>query len=270
MKKIFSIITLFVVLFTLLCTPATADEKLEEDYQKEYDFVNSLFDVKGIFPESQTDVTRIQFVKAIVKIFGYTTSENKALSFTDVDNKSDDYEILKSAVSNGIISDALIFRPDDAITLFECLKIASVPVGYGVKAEVIGGYPTGYTIMANELDILDGIDKNIGKVNTENVYKLLYNVLNSNVYEVTSLGTDSTGYAKNTNETVLSAYFGIYRAEGIMNSNEYTKLGDEKFTGLEDTIEVPKQIGLENICEKKVLCLFYMKMKKLKICVYTM
>lgn len=238
MKKIFSIITLFVVLFTLLCTPATADEKLEVDYQKEYDFVNSLFDVKEIFPESQTDVTRIQFVKAIVKIFGYTTSENKALSFTDVDNKSDDYEILKSAVSNGIISDALIFRPDDAITLFECLKIASVPVGYGVKAEVIGGYPTGYTIMANELDILDGIDKNIGKMNTENVYKLLYNVLNSNVYEVTSLGTDSTGYAKNTNETVLSAYFGIYRAEGIMNSNEYTKLGDEKFTGLEDTIEV--------------------------------
>ncbi len=239
MKKIISLIICFTVISGVFCVPSIADEEKKALYGNEYEMVNTLFDIGAFFDDAESEVSRMQFVKAFLKIFDYTYSdENFKISFTDVKANSEEYFILKNAVWAGIISDASFFRPDDTITLPEALKICSVPAGYMKKAEALGGYPTGYIRIASELHITEGVKTDSDKLNVDNAYKLLYNLLNSKIIEVTSLGTFSTSYGVNENKTVLSALFDIHKTEGIMNSNEYARLGDSGYIGIDNKIEV--------------------------------
>ena len=165
MKKIISLIISFVVISGIFCVPSIADEEKKALYGNEYEMVNTLFDIGGFFDDAESEVSRMQFVKAFLKMFDYTYSdENFKISFTDVKENTEEYFLLKNAVWSGIISDASFFRPDDTITLPEALKICSVPAGYMKKAEALGGYPTGYIRMANELRITEGIKTDSDKL----------------------------------------------------------------------------------------------------------
>jgi hypothetical protein len=91
----------------------------------------------------------------------------------------------------------------------------------GVKAQVLGGYPTGYYVIANDLKLLNGIDLSEGYIKTGELFILMKNSVNADIYKAVSYG-EKIEYQTVKNETVLSEYRNIYKFDGLVTSNMHT------------------------------------------------
>ena len=123
------------------------------------------------------------------------------------------------------------FYPEDAVKYSEAVKVLVGILGYGVKAELLGGYPMGYMQLAASF----GINLNVTQ-ETELTYAQIYEMLDAaievDVLEMIGAGqTDS--YRAYDGRTVLSVYHNIYADKGIVTATEATTLTD-------GTYNVPK------------------------------
>lgn len=132
---------------------------------------------------------------------------------------------------NGIISGYgdNRFLPDNEISTFEALTILLSAMGYSSSAQLMGGYPDGYVSAANQAELLDGITFNAdGSFAYKHFVKLLVNSLEANIMMLDTVGNTATGGTypvyKESDETMLSEYRGIYKAEGTVTANDITGL----------------------------------------------
>lgn len=173
--------------------------------------------------ELSENVTRGEAAKAFAQLIKATGGTE---SFKDIR----DEETLKAAralCNIGIISPSENgkFNPDDNIGYFEALKIAVCALGCRVKAEHSGGYPAGYISTAADLKITRGI--NTGNFNKAEFIKLMYNMLEADVYEPSSFSDKSISYEK-APEPFLEKYYDIKKAEGILDETYIMSLYIEK------------------------------------------
>ena len=138
----------------------------------------------------------------------------------------------------GMVADGAAFRPEEPITRDECMKICCTVAGYHVRAELLGGYPTGYRTAANRAGISDGIGESGEGITGEDAWKFLWNTLQTDVLEPIAYGGETTRYGAEEGETVLAQLYGIYTAEGILNANEYTALGERELTENAGWVEI--------------------------------
>ncbi len=123
------------------------------------------------------------------------------------------------------------FNPGKEITYDQAIKMAICTLGGSVKAEHSGGFPTGYIVCAKELGITK--DVNASEFKKEDFINLLYNMLDSKLYEASSFSETTTSYQKK-DTTFLYEYFGIKKCEGVLNeTNLFTmfmnsSVSDEK------------------------------------------
>ena len=105
------------------------------------------------------------------------------------------------------------FRPGDKITENEALKMALSAAGYGEYAQVKGGYPAGFYQTAKELNMpVSGSDE---PLMLSAAVELLYEILQVPVYIGQSYTGDVVGYGP-SKETLLSLYYDMYAAEGVV------------------------------------------------------
>lgn len=105
-------------------------------------------------------ITRAEFAVVVCKILGLEPEDASDESdFEDVDDKHWAKGYIKTARKTGIISGrgGNKYDPDAKISYEEAMKILVAAMGYTPKAEQKGGYPYGYSKVAEEL----GIDKDL-------------------------------------------------------------------------------------------------------------
>ena len=242
-KSLFRIFTITVLLFSLVSSYGIVyanENSIEQSDNNRLGeakaLVNQLL-VDKTMPSTENGVslTRAEFVTFIVDLFCYDNVAVDNISFNDIDLNGDLYSVLCQAVANGYISDSKNFRPDDAITWNEAIKICCSVAGYDTKAIYMGGFPDGYIRVASDEKLLKNCNMS-GNVDSEMALQLVWNTLNANMLEAASFSTKSIEFSET--RTVLEAYFDICVIEGIVNANEYTEFGDASRGYSENEIQI--------------------------------
>lgn len=188
----------------------------------------------GIFPTDYSDsdafATRAEFISAAVKLFGYSDAAMSCTEqmFYDVTTQNTAYYDINFAASQGYISGtaAGYFSPAAPITDVQAVKVLISMLGYDMVAQKKGGYPVGYLITADQLDLFAGIDYPKGDaISLGNLAIMFKNCLN--VCMVSGYSSGGNDYFETEEQPLLSRY-NLKMAEGVLESaGTYSILPDE-------------------------------------------
>lgn len=228
------ILILFTVLSLIFCNGINV---IATEHIYSYDTVKEaeeLIDYLELFEyENRRDetITRADFAVYAGRILNVDEfSQNSATYFADIPLDHWAINSINTLATMGYISvpQDNNFRPDDAISFEEAVKILVSMLGYDRYAQYNGGYPKGYMTTAQKLEMLDGIEDS--RVLTYEKMAILFaNALNIPIFEEVVFGNDYTSFSQSKTETLLSMYQNIYRTEGVVdaisNSSIYSENG---------------------------------------------
>lgn len=185
-----------------------------------------------IIPEdfnTEEEITRGEMADIVCRIYDMEYISGGQQIFSDVPLDNPYYAAIETAYISGIIGGMGdgTFRPDEAITNEQMIKILVSMAGYDDTAAYYGGYPMGYMKIAGEYDVLvPGIlqtDIVTGAVLVHSVYKAME-------MPVVYLDTIKYGYMQHTvdsDKTLLNNLMSrkdLYYNQGIVNFDGVTHI----------------------------------------------
>ena len=200
-----------VAAYTDLRTPAAADAA---------EFLSKIGVLQTYDADSLTDtVSRADFALYAARVikadeFAYTDER----FFTDLPMESYALGAVNTLVKQGAVSAGSdrLFRPDDAVTYDEALKIMLSLMGYDKYAAYKGGYPVGYIAAAAKIGIT--APRTADGLTLGSAAALIYDCITKNMYEIEEIYSDGASYTTEIDNTLLSTYYSMYRAEGVVTS----------------------------------------------------
>ncbi|MDY3929382.1 MAG: hypothetical protein SOZ34_08490 [Clostridia bacterium] len=224
-----------VFLFGLIMPNAMAKIKHEDDDCKKMLYAFGILDELIQEPEDEY-ITRKEFSQLCASaVKAEQRSENKSGNiFNDCLPDDDGYSDIYALLDLGIISKADFFRPDDTISLNECVKIMVSALGYDSIANAQGGYPNGYMNTADKIGLLENVSYD-AQVTRKTAYRIIFNSLNINLLTPSSGKNGNIVYDNKSKNTILSVYYNIIKDEGVVEANNMTSISDyEGNSGLSD------------------------------------
>ncbi len=115
------------------------------------------------------------------------------------------------------------FRPDDPVLFQEAVTIMVRALGYEPRVATVGGYPTGYMVVASENQMLKGITA-VGSAPATrgDVAQLVFNSLTVNLMEQTGFGTNAS--YEIVDKTLLYDRLNVEKAYGQITGTPETTL----------------------------------------------
>lgn len=198
-----------------------------QETDKSYDYGLPLLSELNIVDANRNledTIPRDEFVDTVVKMLGIDanlTGETKNV-FYDVPSANKYYKSISVAAGLGLISGngSQLFSPNANIKYDEAVKIILTAMGYSVMADAKGGYPSGYLIVANELDFPAAKDIYL----TRDVYlEMIFHAMQQPIMNLVSVDTMGDGkYEKSEDTTMFSEYHDIIIKDGIVTANQST------------------------------------------------
>lgn len=177
--------------------------------------------------ESNEPMTRGDFIRLAVRLAAADPATlvpaQYVPPFQDVAASDKNYPFLCAAYITGLADGTQtgMFHPDEPVTRNMAAKLLVTVLGYKPAAE-IGGYPSGYQSIANQLKLFSGCG------NDENVTgymaaRMLENALEAPMMKETEIG-DNYKFDISKNNIYRQERFEIYRTEGILDGTNMTTL----------------------------------------------
>ena len=225
------------MLFTTVSSAQFADTE-SSDYKKAISVLQKLYivegDENGNFNPLQY-VTRSEFAAYVVRFMGLESlaaGNVMDCRYADVDKNNWDYGYVSVADSFGYIEGSPDgnFNGQDNITLEQSFKIVLSALGYKVKCEAQGGYPSGYVSVAQTAGLFEDLfDVSMTQpITREQAAQIIYNALEVPLYE-----TDANGKSTETDKTVLTDNLNVKKAKGIVTANNYAAIRNVSTVGKE-------------------------------------
>ncbi|MBE7040745.1 MAG: S-layer homology domain-containing protein [Ruminococcaceae bacterium] len=258
-KSIISIALLIAILFPSVVfaeqNKIYSDNEVREISSKLEKFgIFSVFDDEQFYGENNP-VVRSEAARAIASLIGMDGMEmTDAVSniYLDVPPYHNNVGEISAMVSMGIMTGMGngLFNPDGEMTVEQFLKCIVVALGYKWKAEIYGGYPTGYVKVATELELEKDITSNYNDILTRGVLiHILYNALDKPLCEITSVSQDNMDYIIDKEVTVLTKYHDIYRDKAIVYSDRTKSIVPDYKTSAEKVLIGDINITVGNCVE---------------------
>lgn len=228
MKRI-AVIFLIITIFSSVI-PSYAEEANEAKYSEDYNFAVSL----GIMPddlEPAEAITRIDLARCFTGIImpdGISDAYDESKYFNDVEYSFSAYAdtVYGLGIMNGVGDGS--FEPNEFVTYNQLIKTFVSFLGYDVKAQELGGYPSGYKAaavsMGLDYDLKGASDEDY--VTCENVATFFKKAVNVSLYERKSYGSEKKIYFENDKVNYLTEYMKIYRLRGIIKGVHGSNLSD--------------------------------------------
>lgn len=176
-----------------------------------FNIINGYTD--GTFAPDKT-ITRAEFTKIIVYMLGYGSFTTPINSFSDLPESHWANSNIKVAYDKGIVSgfEDNTFRPDNAVTYEQALKMLVCTLGYSFDAEAMGGYPDGYRSTAITLGLTSGISDRLYTDGATRgmVAQIVFNALDVNLRE------NVNNTLITTDKTLLSDYLNVHKIKGTI------------------------------------------------------
>ena len=211
-----------ILIIAMLCSMVTISATAST-YRKEENLLYNLGIVDTVNESPEKVITRIEMIKYVVSILNLPegTFTNKDTEFEDVKADNDMSGYVAYALESGIISRGTYFRPNDIVSFSEAIKMIVSALGYDKLAQKEGGYPLGYSKLAQILGITDHVVVPGGGYVTRSVMTvLLYNAVNSELFSesfYTENGELHSAYYKG-GSSLLYQQFGL--SEYLAKINE--------------------------------------------------
>lgn len=201
-------------------------------------------------------ISRGEFAKIAVSLFGnaYESYIAQESVYNDIEDDADYYNAVNLLRELNVVAgyNGSSFKPDNEIIMNEAIKILTCIMGYGIMAEENGGFPNGYLSAATQCGLLKNVTTN-GVEDTLKISQLIpliFNALEATPLMEIDFISNSMSYSLNYDANLLSVYFDIYKAKGIMTGNEYTSLLGKKKAGRDSVyIDGYEYLDINNIAD---------------------
>lgn len=272
-KRILSFIV--ALIFVLACFPGGVSAAPTISVHTE-DYDNALFVLDTIcpdFPLADGEVTtRAEFAAAVCMALNMPAKTVEQTGFSDVSAESIYAAHISYARDMGLISSVDMFYPESPITYEQAIKIVMTAVGYGAKAEVMGGYPVGYLKAANEAGVGKGLNlSGSATLSHKDAATLIFEAILTDMVEMSSFGSN-VDYTVTKGKNILSVYHKIFVARGVVSANEFTGLRSIGSACAEGYITVDgvnyKGDGYSNLLGKNVRIFYKEGTKNEILCAY--
>lgn len=200
------------------------DDIADSPYRSEINMFYEMGILNGLSEtkyEPKLYLSRGDFCALIYRILGTEgAAENP---FTDVAPDYYNLQAISWMYENGLITvgEDKLFRPYEFITTQEAAAIGVRLLGFESQAQKKGGWPNGYMLLAQELDLLDGI--NAGRVITRGeIARFLYNFVHADYLDVDMVTAKGVKYVKKNG--ITSRDKGIYTGTGLISATQISGL----------------------------------------------
>lgn len=200
--KLSKVLSLVLAIAMLLSVPTFAynDVAADANYAEAVTALSALNIFTGyedgtFKPEGK--ITRAEYAAIVCRVnnMEHAAKANKVGGvFTDVaaDHWAAGY--IATAAQAGIVNGMGdgTFKPEAEVTYEQAVKMLVAALGYEPKAQTMGGYPTGYMMIANQESITVGTTNTVGGASRGTVAQLTYNALTVPLMEQDTWGTQET------------------------------------------------------------------------------
>ena len=240
LKKLITAILLIAVLFSQIVTATGIIDldKTEEVSQTDNPYAHAVTVLKALkviddtFSDSAA-ITRADLVKIIVfalNIDDLSMPEGTKILYSDVPAgywaESSIIIATNLEIVNGYSDGS--FGPNDIVTYQDAVKIIVNLLGYSLKAEAKGGYPSGFMAIASEIKLLNGVGYNANEAFTGGmIAQMLYNALEVKIQNPVTFGREIT-YEVYKDYNILSLK-DMFAKNGILNQTNQTSLANTEF-----------------------------------------
>lgn len=206
----------------LLPVGATVFSDLEGD--KNEKAVHLLSEIGIIKGKTETEyapgesLTRAEMTTILLRLINMEHKASVGLPvFSDVPAEHWAYHNIMTAHEMKLVNGTseTTFEPDAPVTYAQTVKLLVTLLGYGVKAEALGGYPAGYLITASQLELLQGVAVQDAEAFTRGeMARLVYNALEIKLFDKEGYGANANQY-NTVEDTILTRYLNIshYKAK---------------------------------------------------------
>ncbi len=164
-------------------------------------------------------VTRGEFAALITGISGAELANGAESPFSDVKEDTKFKDEIITAYTLGYIEKDSEFRPDEAISGYDALRMVIKLLGYGQIAESSAAFPTGYIQTANNIRLtrnVNGITDTA--VSGRNAAVLLMRALTTGLMDMEEYSKDGTTYVRSEDVTLLTEKWELSKLEGIVTA----------------------------------------------------
>ena len=260
MKKIIGIILCISMMFGFASMPADAAAKFSKS--KDITTTVSLLETLGILKDYDIEliqagkpVTRAMFCSVLVDFIGAGSETCDTLYYHDVPRDYWAFNSIGVLTQRGILTGTgeQYFNPEEPMEKNAAIRILANVIGLEMQAEMLGGYPTGYMKIANEVGLLDRCTSVTELSETD----MLYMLENALTCPTGSFYVRAGELVRTVNEdeTLLSKMYDMYIEKGVvtaakgvsLNGNDklddkYTVIGGVKY---ESDIDMTDYLGAE-------------------------
>ena len=188
LKKVLALVTVVAVLLT--CVPAVfassySDVSDNASYAEAVEMLSAL----GIFTgyedgtfQPDKSITRAEAAAVITRFLNQEDTA-KAMAGSTIFSDMEGAEWATGYVNYGVQKGYIngmgdgTFHPSDPVTYEQIVKMIVAALGYDLKAQDQGGYPSGYLAVASQKEITKGTSGSNGAASRGTVAKLLYQAL---------------------------------------------------------------------------------------------
>ena len=248
-----------VLIMSMGVTTIAEEEVSEETNSKEIEVITALGIMSnyedGTF-QPENIVTRADFAQILSQLYDRTEADlqqewnnefyqdedsesalkdpvDLSTKFSDVPNDFWAYHYIENVVNCGLMTglSQTMFGPAEDLRYEDAVKALVRMLGYGINADILGGFPQGYLSQAGRIELTSGIDLKVGQSVTRNdLARIFYNALDIQILHPVAIGTKNE-YHTYEDSTFLTEILQMGEVEGQMTSNDATSLTGASIVG---------------------------------------
>lgn len=236
-KRLCALLTL--MLFSIssfgIYTPAYSAEEIVIPSDS---YLSQLGINEGINTDESAEITRAEFVALVIRALNFTDVPTANTAFSDCTSEKFASEIQYAydlAITSGTAEST--FSPGLPVSKETAAKMIVSALGYTMKAEAMGGFPTGYMAVANSLDIFDGTSVH-GSVKVGEAQILVTNMLLADMAEFAGVNGTDIITESYEGSNLLMKRFGFDTIRGVVTTAghfavnpEFVQKGDIEIDG---------------------------------------